>query len=155
MRYGMPYVGSKNKIAGWVTEVLPGSHCFVDLFAGGCAVTHAAMVSGKWERFICNDISGTSLIFKEAIDGDFDGFSTVPTRAEMLASNDVALKMLYSFGNGCKTYLWGKHFETLKQEASKMLSLPSMHERRMHYGAFIKALSQYIEMGGGRTTGKD
>lgn len=39
MRYGVPYRGSKNKIADWVVDHLPDGKTLVDLFAGGCAVT--------------------------------------------------------------------------------------------------------------------
>ena len=35
MRYGMPWQGSKSRIAEWVIDVLPPSHTLVDLFAGG------------------------------------------------------------------------------------------------------------------------
>ena len=49
MRYGVPYQGSKNQIARWVIDNLPEDKILVDLFAGGCAVTHAAMLSGKGE----------------------------------------------------------------------------------------------------------
>ena len=55
MRYGVPYQGSKNKIAEWVIDNLPEDEILVDLFAGGCAVTHAAMLSGKWDRIVAND----------------------------------------------------------------------------------------------------
>ena len=34
-RYGMPWQGSKSRIAEWVVDVLPPSHTLVDLFAGG------------------------------------------------------------------------------------------------------------------------
>ena len=54
MRYGVPYQGSKNKIAGWVIDNLPEDEILVDLFAGGCAVTHAALLSGKWNRIVAN-----------------------------------------------------------------------------------------------------
>lgn len=56
MRYGLPYKGSKNAIAKWVVENLPRSEVLVDLFCGGCAVTHAALESGKFQRIIANDI---------------------------------------------------------------------------------------------------
>ena len=51
MRYGLPYKGSKNGIALWIVNNLPPAEYFVDLFCGGGAVTHAAMLSGKWEQF--------------------------------------------------------------------------------------------------------
>ena len=34
-RYGMPWQGSKSRIAEWVVGILPPSHTLVDLFAGG------------------------------------------------------------------------------------------------------------------------
>lgn len=58
MRYGVPYKGSKNQIAEWIVLTLPRAEYFVDLFCGGCAVTHAALLSRKWKRFIINDIDG-------------------------------------------------------------------------------------------------
>ncbi len=45
MRFGIPCQGSKDRIAEWVVEQLPASHTRADLFAGGCAVTHAALLS--------------------------------------------------------------------------------------------------------------
>ena len=42
-RYGLPYMGSKNKIAKWVVGCLPAAPHFYDLFCGGGAVTHAAI----------------------------------------------------------------------------------------------------------------
>ena len=58
MRYGVPYKGSKSRIASKIIDLLPEANTFVDLFAGGCAVTHAAMLSGKYKRFIINDLDG-------------------------------------------------------------------------------------------------
>ena len=74
MRYGTPYKGGKNAIAPWVVEHLPAAETFVDLFAGGCAVTHAAMLSGKFERFIANDLGDAPAVFRDAINGEFEAF---------------------------------------------------------------------------------
>ena len=145
MNYGMPYKGSKSKIAQWVIEQLPPAETFVDIFAGGCAVTHAAMLSGKYERFICNDINGMTMIFKNAINGEYKDFSEVPSRDDFFLSDDAALKLLYSFGNDKSTYLWGGEYEKLKVPASRMISAPSIAERRKHYREFIKALKANIE----------
>lgn len=144
-RLGVPYKGSKNKIASWIIEQLPAAEYFVDLFAGGCSVTHAALLSGKYKRIIANDISAAPQLFAEAIRGDFAGFSFVPDREEFhaLKGEDEAVALLYSFGNNGKDYLWGGAFESLKQNAEKMLSAPSMHERRMFYKKFIKCLTDY------------
>lgn len=45
MRYGLPYKGSKNKIAERIVDFLPKAKNFYDLFAGGCAITHCAELS--------------------------------------------------------------------------------------------------------------
>lgn len=65
MRYGVPYRGSKNKIAQWVVSNLPAGDTLIDLFAGGCAVTHAALLSGKWNRIVANDIGDAPQLFME------------------------------------------------------------------------------------------
>lgn len=36
-RYGLPYMGSKNKIAEWVLQYIPKADNFYDLFCGGYA----------------------------------------------------------------------------------------------------------------------
>lgn len=76
-RYGVPYKGSKNAIAEWVVDILPPGERLVDLFAGGCAITHAAMLSGKWDRFLANDIGDGPEFFQKAIMGG------VPERDKM------------------------------------------------------------------------
>lgn len=47
MNYGLSYKGSKSRIAKWVVEALPSADVWVEPFAGGCAVTHAAILSGE------------------------------------------------------------------------------------------------------------
>lgn len=41
-KYGLPYTGSKSRIAHWVIDNLPSGHVLIDAFAGGCAITHRA-----------------------------------------------------------------------------------------------------------------
>ena len=55
MTYGVPYMGSKNRIAKDIIDLLPSGNRLVDLFAGGCAITHCALLSGKWSRILNND----------------------------------------------------------------------------------------------------
>lgn len=35
MNFGLPYQGSKNKIANWVCDILPNANTLYDLFVGG------------------------------------------------------------------------------------------------------------------------
>ena len=149
MRYGLPYSASKNTIAEWVIFNLPRGNRFVDLVAGGCAVTHCAMLSGKYKYFLANDIGEAPRIFKMAINGEFENYATIPTREEFDAEkeNDYILALVNSFGNTKKSYLWDKKVESVKVEASRMLSAPSQYERRIHYKKFIKELDKYIKSG--------
>ena len=71
LRYGVPYKGSKRAIAEWVVSQFPSKTHFYDLFAGGCAVTHAVMLSDKFTVFHANDITDTPELFFEAIHGKF------------------------------------------------------------------------------------
>lgn len=147
MRYGIPYIGSKNKIAEWVVSNLPKAETFVDLFAGGCAVTHCAMLSGKYKKFIANDISGSVILFKEAINGDFDGFASIPNRDLFMVSDDLFIKLLWSYGNKQTWYAYAQDIEELKYTAEKMICSPSTHERRNYYKLFMNALYKTISTG--------
>ena len=148
-RYGTPYCGSKSAVAEWVVGNLPPAETLVDLFAGGCAVTHAAMLSGRFTRFVANDLGDGPDVFKAAIDGEFEGYATVPTREEFQESDDPALRLLYSFGNNSKDYLWGRELEPVKVAASRMVMAPSTHERKAAYNQFMRSLRSYLDGGNG------
>ena len=68
--YGLPYKGSKNAIADWIVDNLPPSLFLADLFAGGCAVTHAAMRRGKFLGYLVNDINEAPQVFYKALFGE-------------------------------------------------------------------------------------
>ena len=146
-RYGLPYQGSKSRIAEWVVDLLPPSHTLVDLFAGGGAITHCALLSGKWERIIANDMMDSMVVFCAAINGEFDGYAACPSREEWLEyrDTDTALALLHSFGNDKTTYLWSEELEAVKRPASLMVSSASLWERYQWYHRFIDALRSYLD----------
>ena len=154
MRYGIPYQGSKSRIAEWVVSQLPPADTLVDLFAGGCAITHAALLSGKYNHVIANDLTKGPNVFRDAINGEFDDMQGGITRDEFLASDDDAIKLLYSFGNNRNDYLWSPEMESVKAPAERMLSAPSMHERRIAYKAFLRALKKYVDNNGTKKLAK-
>lgn len=148
--YGMPYQGSKNSIAEWVLDHLPAADTLVDLMAGGCAVSHAALMSGKYKHVIANDITDTALIFDAAMRGEMDGYATVLTRDEFnqVKDTDTLAAMIYSFGNNRTDYLYGRDIEPVKTAASRMILAPSIHERRLAYKRFITMLDKHIRAEG-------
>lgn len=75
-RYGIPYKGSKNQIAEWVVDNLPPAANLYDLFCGGCAVTHRAMIAHKYDNYIINDIDADlPKLFVDALNGKFANYS--------------------------------------------------------------------------------
>ena len=141
-RYGVPYRGSKSRIAPWVVERLPSAETFVDLFAGGCAVTHAAILAGRWERYIVNDLSDAPRLFIDAANGKYADETRIPTREEFFAQkdDDPYIRYLFSFGNNGRDYLFSRDVEEVKVCASKMLVAPTLAERYRLYRRFIKLL---------------
>lgn len=54
--FGLPYMGGKNATAENIVSMFPRSRRLLDLFGGGASVTHAALVSGRFEQVIYNDL---------------------------------------------------------------------------------------------------
>lgn len=113
MRYGVPYRGSKNKIAQWVVSNLPAGDTLIDLFAGGCAVTHAALLSGKWNRIVANDIGDAPQLFMDAVHGKYANEKRWISREDFhrLKDSDPYVSLCWSFGNNRRDYLYSKEIE--------------------------------------------
>ena len=87
MNYGLPYKGSKNRIAKKILDVLPAAPVLYDVFCGGCAITHAALLSGKYSRVVANDINGMiPHAFEKAIRGGFRNEDRWISREEFITS---------------------------------------------------------------------
>ena len=128
MRYGLPYKGSKNQIAKWLIDQLPPAETFVDLFFGGGAVTHAALLSGKYKRFIINDIDERlPKLFLECAYGKH----TVEKHPEWISreefhrrkETDAYVALVWSFGNNGLDYIYGADIEQFKHDYHKAVFL--------------------------------
>ena len=144
-KYGLPYLGSKSAIADWVVEHLPRAGTLVDLFCGGCAVTHAAMLSGKWERFVANDIHGdVPQLFLDAIDGKYttENQTRWISREEFHArkDKDAYIRLCWSFRNGGFTYMYGANIETPKHLLHNIVFADSAKERMLAWRAIRRYL---------------
>lgn len=107
-------MGSKNAIVKWIIDLLPAAENFYDLFAGGCAVTHAAMESGKWKYFTINDIiSDPTDLFIDGILGKCDVCKQWISREDFfkLKDRNPIVKYCWSFGNNGQSYLCAKEKE--------------------------------------------
>ena len=118
MRYGIPYVGSKNKIAEKIIDKLPPAKHFYDLFGGGGAITHCALLSGKYEFVHYNELNPLVFkAFKMALNGEFKGENRWISKEdfERLKNTDPYVACCFSFGNDFKTYAYGKNCELFKK----------------------------------------
>lgn len=144
-RYGVPYMGSKNQIAPWVISYLPEAKHFYDLFAGGCAVTHAAMISGKYESFTANDLSPYGVtLFRDAIAGKYHDESRWISRAEFsrLKDCDAYVRLCWSFGNDAKSYLYAEEIEPFKMRLHSLFFAETPHDRRLAWKAFVREFAR-------------
>lgn len=121
-------MGSKNKIAEWVVGHFPEKKHFYDLFAGGCAVTHCAMLKSKFNTYTINDISRMTEFFTDAISGKYADERRWISREDFsrLKDNDEYVRICWSFGNKGESYLYSKEIEPWKK---------ALHHARV-YGDF-------------------
>ena len=136
MNYGLPYKGSKNKIAAKILQVLPKRKRLYDLFCGGCAITHAAMLSDMYEEYHINDINWMCpQLFSDAISGKFANEDRWISREDFhnLKDKDPYVAFVWSFGNNLRDYLYGKHVEPLK--------------KALHYAVFFKDYTLAFNLG--------
>ena len=143
----MPYQGNKSRIADIIIKILPAGKRLVDLFGGGGAITHCAMLSGKWESFLYNDLNDMITgLFIDAVYGKFKDEHRVITREEFedLKNTDAYVKYIWSFGNNGSGYLWGKDIEEIKCTACHSLVDDELRERRLAYMKFVKMLKKRL-----------
>ena len=116
--YGLPYAGSKSRIAHWVIDHLPRGRVLIDAFAGGCAITHRALLSQKWQTIIANDINGKyPQLFADAMRGKYRDEKRWISREdfERLKSKDAFVACCWSFGNNVRTYMYSRAIEPYKR----------------------------------------
>lgn len=118
MRYGMPYMGSKNKIAKRVIDHIPASDYLYDLFGGGGAITHCACESGKFKHVIYNELDPITFKgFDMAIHGKFNNENRWISREDFnkLKNKDPYVAICFSFGNNLRDYCYSEKTEKLKK----------------------------------------
>lgn len=140
-KYGMPYKGSKDKIAEWIVDILPEADYFVDLFGGGGAVIDCAMQSGKYRKGIYNELE--PLIyrgFNMAIHGEFKNEKRWISREDFfnLKDSDPYVAICWSFGHDCKTYLYSPEIERFKRHLHYMFFAETPKQARLHWRAFVR-----------------
>ena len=152
-KYGIPYMGGKDKIADDILSVLPMGKRFVDLFGGGFAMSHAALLSGKYEQIFYNELNPLlPKLIKDAIAGKYANERRWISCEDFLRLKDTDgyVKYIWSFGNNGKAYLFGKDKEPIKKLGHEFVcfgkdipGVPNIAEtdmrvRRLYLQRFIK-----------------
>ena len=116
--YGVPYKGSKNMIAEWVVSRVPECDTFVDVFAGGCAITDCVLRKGRAGHVIANDRDAAPVkCFERAVRGEFADEDRWISREAFLLLKDIDpyVRFCFSFGNNARSYMYSTTIEPYKR----------------------------------------
>lgn len=162
MRYGIPYKGCKSKYAEQILSYIPSADNFYDLFCGGGAITHCALLQNRWKNYIMNDIDkGLSQLFVDAVNGKYKNEKRWISREEFfkLKDTDAYVRYIWSFGNNGRDYLFGRNVEEIKRlghnavcgdiqplenllgiDLSVLLTINDIQDRRRKLGRIVSSL---------------
>ena len=117
INFGLGYKGSKSAIAADLIRLIPSGDRFVDVFAGGCAMTHAALLAGRWKSILANDIVPLPEFFVNAVKGKHKGESRWISREDFfrLKDTDLFARYCFSFGNNGDEYMYNTKIEPYKK----------------------------------------
>lgn len=160
MKYGIPYTGSKNSIAEKIISVLPPAEHFYDLFGGGGAISHCALLSGKYKYVHYNELDPLVFKgFKMAVNGEFENENRWISREDFfkLKDTDPYVAICFSFGNNLKNYCYSPTKECFKKAVHDFLffndkteierfvpiddcvfSSDDLHIKRLEFQRFLK-----------------
>lgn len=116
--YGLSMKGSKSKLADRIVSLFPRATHLYDLFCGGSAISHCALLKNKYQHIHINDINPMMPgAFIKALQGGFDDEDRWISREDFfrLKDTDPYVAICFSFGNDLKTYCYGKDVEPLKK----------------------------------------
>ena len=116
--YGIPYMGSKNRIAKQIIDFLPSGETLVDLFGGGGAITDCASESGKWKNIIYNELDALPYTcFLKALRGEYENEDRWISREDFfrLKDTDEYVACCFSFGNNFRDYMYNEKIEPYKR----------------------------------------
>lgn len=121
-QWGIPYQGSKSKVISRISKYFPNADHFYDLFGGGFSVTHymITMRKNSYKQFHYNELRpGLPELIQDAINGkyNFDVFKPEwisRERFEREKETNPYIKIIWSFGNNGRTYIFGKDIEKEK-----------------------------------------
>ncbi len=133
--YGIGFQGSKSRLAERIIDLLPSATHLYDLFCGGGAISHCALLSGKWKCVHFSDISDSVVLFRDCLEGNIPDGSEWISREEFYKrkDKDPYVRIAWSFGNNQRDYLYSREIEPYKKTVHEMLYAPTPNERRLKF----------------------
>lgn len=141
-KYGLPYQGSKQALADRILAKMPNGGTFYDLFAGGFSMTHAALLSKKFDKVVANELDGDMVeLFRRAVAGEYRNESRWISREEFFRLKDVDpyVRLVWSFGNKGDSYMYSKEIEPFKRAVHNICFAPTPYGRKLAFRDLSKA----------------
>lgn len=133
-KYGLPYQGSKDKLLDKIAPLLPRAQNFYDLFGGGFSVSHYMVLHKIYPHVHYNEIEPSTVrLVLDAIAGRYNYSVFKPkwiSREEFQANlDDAYIRIIWSFGNNQKGYLFGKDVEPYKRSLHQAVVFGEFDDR--------------------------
>lgn len=122
--YGLPYVGSKQRYAERILNLLTEADTLVDIFGGGAAITGCARASGKFRHVVYNEKNALMVkAIKMAVGGEFPEVPRWVSREEFHATKtiDPYAALCYSFSSNMVNYIYGADKEEGKRAVFRLI----------------------------------
>lgn len=123
-KYGLPYVGSKQRYAERILNLLPEADTLVDIFGGGAAITDCARASGKFRHVVYNEKNALMCQAVDmAVNGKFPDKPRWVSREEFHATKttDPYAALCYSFSSNMVNYIYGADKEEGKRAVFRLI----------------------------------
>lgn len=148
-KYGSAYQGSKSKIADEIISKLPNKKYFIDAFAGGGALSHCALESGRFEHIIANDIQTKDILeahFLWTPEQHLEFQKRWITKEEFEQTNNLYIKTCWSFSNNRKAYIYSKACYEYKRRLHNAICFGNYKEFEDYCGIDLSEIDSYEDL---------
>lgn len=148
-KYGAAYQGSKSKIAEEIISKLPARKYFIDVFAGGGALAHCALESGKFEHIIANDLQTRDILeamFLWTPEQHIEFQKKWITKEEFEKTNNLYIKTCWSFSNNRKAYIYSKACYEYKRRLHNAICFGNYKEFEDYCGIDLSEIDSYDDL---------
>ena len=148
-KYGAAYQGSKSKIADEIIALLPSRKYFIDAFAGGGALAHCALESGKFENIIANDLQTRDILeahFLWTPEQHLEFQKKWITKEEFEQSDNLYIKTCWSFSNNRKAYIYSKACYEYKRRLHNAICFGNYKEFEDYCGIDLSEIDSYDDL---------